>query len=305
MKKPRKILVLQGGASPEAEVSRKTAGAVARALSDRGYTTEVRELNRSTLKMICENPPEFVFPALHGWGGEDGRVQGFLDLLNIPYAGSGVLASALAMDKARCRAFLGDHVRHPRYRILEGSTFSPEDIPFPPPWVVKPSGAGSSLGVSFVDRPSDLEPAVKEALRYDTTVLIEERIVGRELSVGILWGEPLGIVEIIPQDRFYSFSAKYSGTSRYIVHPDLSPPLRSELLRQALYAYSALGCRGCIRVDFIANGDTPYFLEVNTIPGMTEHSLIPKMGAQDGISFAELIEWIAFPEADPRKKGGV
>jgi len=300
VKRPEKILVLMGGPSPEAEVSRKTALAVCRALSERGYKTDLEELSPATLRRICEDPPEFVFPALHGWGGEDGRIQGLLDLLQVPYAGSGVLASALAMDKGRCRAFLGKRVHHPRFVVMAGSLLSPDEIPFPPPWVVKPSGAGSSLGVSIVEDPVDFRRAVEEALRFDRTILIEERVIGRELSVGVVWGEPLGIVEILPQDRFYSYSAKYSGTSKYIINPDLSPSLRSELFRNAVSAYEALGCRGCIRVDFIVKEETPYFLEVNTIPGMTEHSLIPKMGAYRGISFAELIEWIAFQEARPR-----
>lgn len=304
--KPLRIVVLEGGPSPEAEISRRTAQAVAQALTERGYLVERWELNQETLARFIHDPPEFVFPALHGWGGEDGRIQGFLDLLSIPYAGSGPLSSALAMDKARCRRFLSEEVRQPRYIVCSSSDVPPTSIPFPPPWVVKPSGGGSSLGVSIVEDSQKIDEALKEAYHYDTTALIEERIPGRELSVGVVWGEILGIVEIVPKEDFYNYTAKYSGTSQYLLDPDLSPSHRDELYRQALRAYELLGCRGCIRVDFIATSDTPYFLEVNTIPGMTENSLIPKMGAARGITFSELVEWIAFPEAKPQTyKGGV
>jgi len=293
-----KIWVLKGGPSPEAEVSRKTAMAVTKALKEKGYTVEEKEFTSELLGEFFHNPPDRVFLALHGKPGEDGTVQGFLETLRIPYTFSSLLGSALCMDKYRTRIFLKDHFPQPRFVFLFGNDPLPSFLPFSPPWVVKPNRGGSSVGVTIVTTFSELGFAVEKARSVDSEVLIEEYIEGREVSVGVLHGRVLGIVEIQPKDSFYSYQAKYSGESKYIVDPEISPEIRKKLVSKTEEAFRLLDLRGCARADFILKGATPYFLEMNTIPGLTETSLLPKMAYAKGLTFPDFIESILFPPGE-------
>jgi len=240
--------------------------------------------------------PHVVFVALHGTFGEDGVIQGVLEYMDLPYTGSGVLASALAMDKVASKRLFSYHgIPVPRYTIFRKDGWTlPGEVPLEElayPLVVKPAAEGSTIGVSIVEGEDVLEDALREAYKYGDTVLVEEYIEGREITVGILGDEPLPVIEIIPETGFYDYRAKYTpGVTRYEVPAKI--PMDASLMIQdmALLAHRALGCQDVSRVDFrLAEDGTPYVLEVNTIPGMTETSLLPKAAAAAGISFDELV----------------
>ncbi len=291
--------MLLGGPSSEREVSLKTGRAVASALRRQGLDVveiDVGEDLSRLVDQLKEVRPHVVFIALHGTFGEDGVIQGVLEYLGLPYTGSGVLASALAMDKVASKRLFSYHgIPVPRYTIFrkEGWTL-PGETPLEElsyPLVVKPAAEGSTIGVSIVKEEEDLEGALKEAYKYGDTVLVEEFIEGREITVGILGEEPLPVIEIIPETGFYDYRAKYTpGLTRYEVPAKLPRETAIMVQDMALLAHRALGCRDVSRVDFrLAEDGTPYILEVNAIPGMTETSLLPKAAAAAGISFEELV----------------
>ncbi len=291
--KALRIGVLMGGRSAEREVSLRSGQAVLGALRALGYEVAVAVDAGPDLPVrLRQEGIQVAFLVLHGGWGEDGSVQGLLEVMGIPYTGSGVLASALAMDKVASRVmFAHAGLKVPRYEVLTAEAQSPT---LPPPWVVKPAKEGSSIGVSMVEEPGALREALREALRFGPRVLLEERLRGREVHVGILKDRVLGSVEVRPRVEFYSYEAKYrGGLTEYILPPELSPSVLERTEEAALRAHLALGCRGATRVDLIVSTQgQPYVLEVNTIPGMTETSLLPKIAQRAGLSFPSLVEAI-------------
>lgn len=294
----RKIGVLFGGLSGERDVSVRTGEAILNALRSKGYDASGIFVDRDIDLVLRQTHIDVAFLALHGRYGEDGCVQGLLEVLGIPYTGSNVLASALAMNKAKAKEIFRLHnlPTAPSY-LCEAD--SGEDVidnhgSFGFPVVVKPVGEGSSLGVRVARDELELEAAVEEALRFDDDVLVERFIEGKEISVAVLDGKPLGAIEIVPRRGFYDFHNKYSsGRSDYHFPARLSPERYRSVLRLASLAHDALGCDGATRVDLIASErGNEVLLEVNTLPGLTPTSLLPKIAHGAGMSFEDLVEQI-------------
>lgn len=302
--KNRRIVVLMGGPSAEREVSLNTGRAILGALQEKGYNAVGVDLDpQNFVNQLKEAGAEVVFNAIHGKFGEDGLLQGTLEMLGIPYTGSGVAASAMAMDKGVSkRLFLAAGISTPRSRLYlksdaERDLAKEVSASFGIPVVVKPTTQGSSIGVVVVKEIGDLATAIAEAFRYGDEVLIEEFIAGRELTVTIFGASAprsLPIIEIVPHSGRYDYQSKYTkGATEYIVPAKLDDSVTKAVQDQALAAFKVLGCRGIGRVDVMLNSDnTPYVLEVNTIPGMTATSLVPKSAAAAGISFGDLCEQI-------------
>ncbi|SNR69740.1 D-alanine--D-alanine ligase family protein [Desulfurobacterium atlanticum] len=286
------IVILKGGPSPEAEISRKSAESITRALTSLGYNTIEMEFDENCVKKLIEIKPEKVFIALHGVPGEDGSVQGLLETIKIPYTGCNVETSAICIDKDTTKRILKTH----GIPVPAGRTFYKEDkvewLEFP--CVVKPARTGSTVGISLVKKKEELNNAVELAFKYDSKILIEEYIEGRELTIPVLNGKPLPIVEIVTESGFYDYNSKYkSSSTQYKVPAKISEKVREKIEKIAIKTFKVLECRGAIRIDFRLNSmNIPYLLEVNTIPGMTERSLLPKSAAAAGISFEQLIEEI-------------
>jgi D-alanine-D-alanine ligase len=291
-----------GGPSSERDVSLVSGRAVAEALRGRGYSVTEIDFDISAYSRLDEKRPDVVFIALHGRPGEDGTVQGMLEILGIPYTGSGVLASALAIDKARCRALLRGHgIRIPRGVVLGGPEESAAALTelkkqgVGPPLIVKPTQAGSSVGLTRVTDVAQLPGAVEKALQYSPEALIEECLPGPEITVSIIGnGQPiiLPTIEIISENGIYDYEAKYTpGLSRHIIPPDIDPERVREAEEMAFQAYMLMGLRGCGRGEVMFDSDlNPHFLEFNTIPGMTEISLLPDAARAAGIDFGELCD---------------
>jgi D-alanine-D-alanine ligase len=292
----QRVGVLMGGASAEREISIKSGIAVADALSRGGF--DVVRIDTGTGgdlgRRLVQARIDVAFLALHGRHGEDGCAQGVLEMLGIPYTGSGVLASALAMDKLKSKELFRLHnVPTPPYYILSEPLAQKLDEchgSFGFPVVVKPRREGSSVGVSVARDLRQLAVAVQRAFEHDDSVLVERFIRGREIGVGILDGRVLGAIEIEPANGIYDYEAKYqSRTTQYFLPARLPECRIRGVLNLAERAASALGCTGAVRVDLIAtDGQNEYVLEVNTLPGMTETSLMPKIAAAAGFDFAEL-----------------
>jgi D-alanine-D-alanine ligase len=286
-----------GGLSSEREVSLESGAGVVEALMERGYDTVAIDWQEGMWlpNELEENDIEVVWNALHGTFGEDGAVQGLLACLGLPYTGSGILASALAMDKvASKRIFESNGVPTPRWRIVppEASVVFVED--FALPLVVKPSLEGSSVGVSIVREQPALAEALELARGHRGPTLVESYVSGAEVCVGILDDEVLGTIEIRPASGFYDYDAKYKrDDTQYLMPAPLPGPTVQRIEVAALAAHRALGCSGYSRVDLrVDESGAPFLLEVNTLPGMTSHSLIPKIAAHRGISYADLCERI-------------
>jgi len=294
--KNKKIGVLCGGLSAEREVSLKSGAAVHGALVSRGYDAALIDVDRKLAGTLAEHGVDLAFVALHGRYGEDGAVQGLLEMMGIPYTGSGVLASALAMNKIFAKAaFAASGLLVAPYRVLtRGESPAPETLDFPFPVVVKPSQEGSSVGISIVKSPEELAAALELAFRYDREALIEQFIEAREIQVGILDDQALGAIEIVPRNEFYDFEAKYTpGMAEHIFPAPLEEDLYREALEIGARAHRALGCSGYSRVDLLVTSqDECFVLEVNTLPGMTALSLFPEIAGGVGIPFDELIERI-------------
>ena len=292
----RRIGVLMGGLSSEREVSLKTGEAVLAALRDRGHEAIPIYVDHDVDVALRQERIEVAFIALHGRWGEDGCIQGLLETLGIPYTGSDVLASALAMHKGKAKELFRLHnLPTPAYYTL--TTADAHDIPgvhgdFGFPCVVKPIREGSSVGVTICKTADELVPAVERALCFDDEVLVERFITGKEISVAVLEDRALGAVEIAPRSGFYDYGNKYTrGATDYFVPPRLSPERYRGVLAQALRAHMALDCRGATRVDMIvSDSGNEFVLEVNTVPGLTPTSLLPKIADTAGISFGELCE---------------
>ena len=290
----KRIGVVMGGISREREVSLKTGSAMLKALQEGGYQAVGIEVSADIVQRLLEERIDVAVIALHGRWGEDGTVQGLLELLRIPYTGSGVLASALAMNKIKAKEiFLYHGLPTPEF-ICPPEGKEVEEPSFPPPWVIKPASEGSTIGIDIVMDRKGLQQAVRSARGYDHEVLVERFIKGKELTVGILKKEPLPIVEIVPLGGFYDYQAKYTpGQTEYICPARISDRQQEEVKGLGLRAYHALGCSGCARVDLLLSEEGEAFItEVNTLPGMTETSLVPKAAAQVGISFLKLVEII-------------
>jgi D-alanine-D-alanine ligase len=289
-----RVGVLMGGPSSEREVSLESGRNVLQALQQRGHDavgldwTAGCDLGR----LLREARTTVVWNALHGTYGEDGCVQGTCEILGLPYTGSGVLASALAMDKvASKRLFQVAGLRVPRWEVASDEAAARA---FGLPCVLKPSCEGSSVGVSIVRDAAALPAAFAAARRGRGVVLCEEYVKGREVSVGILEERPIGTVEIRPQVEFYDYQAKYQrDDTQYLCPAPFAPAVTARLVAAGETAHRTLGCRGYSRVDFLVDDAGGCFLlEVNTLPGMTSHSLIPKMAAQVGIDYPALCERI-------------
>jgi len=290
----RKIGVLLGGLSSEREISLRTGEAVLAALQKRGHDAVPIYVDHDLDVAVRQTGIEVAFLALHGRWGEDGSVQGLLEMLGIPYTGSDVLASALALHKAKAKELFRLHnLPTPAYYTL-GAGADPRVAhgDFGYPCVVKPAREGSSVGVTICHTAAELAPAVERALCFDDELVVERFIAGMEVSVGILDGRALGAAEIAPRDGFYDYANKYTrGATEYFVPPRVSPERYRGILAQAARAHAALGCRGATRVDMIvSDSGNEFLLEVNTIPGLTPTSLLPKIADAAGISFPELCE---------------
>lgn len=295
--KDKKIAVLMGGLSAERDVSLKSGLAVHQALLGLGYDSTAIDVRHEVAAMLRDERIEVAFIALHGRYGEDGCIQGLLELLQIPYTGSGVLASALAMHKLYSKqAFAAAGLTiTPYVAVRKGESCNAAALPFGLPVVVKPVQEGSSVGVSIVRQADQLQTALDEAFQYDELVLVEQYVKGREVQVGILDNQPIGAIEIVPKKEFYDFEAKYSdGMAEHFFPARLDAALYEKVQQLGLQAHQALGCDGYCRVDFLVTeaGDC-YLLEVNTLPGMTALSLLPEIAQKGaGLSFPQLVERI-------------
>ena len=343
-----RIAVLYGGTSAEREISLVTGRAVALALADGGHDvllidpavgdSAVGAGEAAAAAEIGVAPPpileeagaalravageavqgaDVVFVALHGGSGEDGTVQGLLELSGKAYTGSGVLACALAMDKRASKIiFRGSRVPTPAWAVVSlegavaadergGSPWLPDDLAVSDsldaaervggyPLVVKPNDQGSTVGLTIVEREEELAGAISSAAEYSRHVLVETYIPGRELTVAILGGEPLPVVEIAPKGGLYDYESKYTkGMSDYTCPAEVPKRVADVLQTTALHAFRALGCRGYARVDYrVAPNNGVFCLEVNTVPGMTDVSLVPMAAAAAGIDFDELVDRI-------------
>jgi D-alanine-D-alanine ligase len=284
------ITVMLGGFSAEREVSLKTGAAVVKALRSLGHT--VRELDPQNESWSLPAATQVVFLALHGTYGEDGQVQTRLEELGVPYTGCGPEASRLAFDKvATKQCCLDAGIPTAKFAVIESPDAS-WPMGWQPPVVLKPVRQGSSVGLHFVERVADWSAALAEALRYDKQVLMEEQIVGRETTVAILDGQALPIVEVRPKIGSYDYANKYTaGATEYFCPAPFEPQVTAAIQAAALGAFKVIGGRDYARVDVMvrATGE-PVVLEVNTLPGMTETSLLPKAAAAAGISYPELCQ---------------
>lgn len=288
-----------GGTSAEREVSLRSGRAVARALERCGHDVVRLELGsaRQTLRALSEARLDVAFLALHGRLGEDGCVQGVLELLGVPYTGSSVLGSALAMDKAKAKEMFRLHnVPTPAYYVFEGEATREAVIEyhgnFGFPVMVKPMHEGSSVGLQKVQNADELVSALRIAQTYDPSVLVERFVSGREITVGILNGRVLGCLEIAPSNGIFDYQAKYQSTqTQYFIPPRLAESRCRGAMQLALHAAKSLGVSGAVRVDLIVSDEeNEYVLEVNTQPGMTQSSLLPKIAEGAGWSFSQLCE---------------
>ena len=287
-----RVAVMLGGDSPERDVSLDTGGAVLKALQSRGVDAHAWDPAGKTLSEFAAAGFDRTWIALHGTGGEDGSLQGALEWLDMPYTGSGVMASAIAMDKIRSKhLFEATGIPTPEYAVVRheaDAILAAEELGFP--LILKPAGQGSSVGIGKVFEREDLTEAVEHALRYSDVALAERCIIGDELTVSILQGQALPTIRIETPRVFYDYRAKYeSGRTQY--HCPGTPDEDTEAVYSnlALAAFYELGCTGWGRVDFMTGEDgNPQVLEVNTIPGMTSHSLVPMAAKQAGIDFDEL-----------------
>ena len=300
-----KIGVLMGGQSSEREVSLKTGEAVHRSLVRSGYDAVPIDVGPGLSRTLEKQGIEIGFLALHGPGGEDGAIQGFLETLGIPYTGSGVRASALGMHKVVTKTELAAQgIPVPKGTVVWRGT-APSlgrllaTCSLKLPVVVKPASQGSTIGVTIVRRPSQWKEALRVAHRYDEEAMVETFIPGHEVTVSILGGAEGGVtglpaVEIVAPDGFYDFSAKYEkGRTQYLCPAPLPAALTRQIRQLAIQTYQALGCSGAARVDFrITPKGKPFVLEINTVPGMTETSLLPMAAGKAGLSYDTLTERI-------------
>ncbi len=289
------VAVLMGGWNAEREVSLVSGAAVAKALRDQGYDVAAIDVQRDmgTLLTRLYPKPDVVFNALHGRFGEDGCVQGLLDILNIPYTYSGLLASALAMDKVMAKKLFELAGIPVAKHVVATSEEVRNNHVMPPPYVIKPTNEGSSVGVHIVKAGDNTPRFADSGWPYGPSVMVEEFIEGREFTVAVMGERALAVTEITTDRGFYDYGAKYeAGGSSHTIPADIEPALYEETMRLALLAHQTLGCRGVSRADFRYDGKEIYILEVNTQPGLTPTSLVPEQAAHVNVSFNELIVWM-------------
>jgi D-alanine-D-alanine ligase len=298
----KRVSVLMGGPSAEREVSLNSGANCAAALKEAGYrvsTIDVTHDLPALLKAIKAQKPDVLFNALHGRWGEDGNIQGILNYLEIPYTHSGLMASAIAMDKPMAkRVFADAGLRCPKGVLLHKSQVLEGD-PLPRPYVVKPANEGSSVGVQIITKSSNARPFDGIEWPYGEFVLCEEFIQGRELTVGVMGDRAMAVTELKIDSGFYDYAHKYTeGITQHLCPAPLREDIAKEAMRMALVAHQALGCRGVSRCDFRyddTQGDDVsklYLLEINTQPGMTALSLVPEQAKYLGISYPELVSWM-------------
>jgi D-alanine-D-alanine ligase len=293
-----KVGVIAGGISSEREVSLRSGQAVFNALKELGFNAVFIDAGKDLCEKIKEEKIDIAFLVLHGGWGENGAVQGMLEVMGIPYTGSGVLSSALAMDKeATKKIFIYHGIPVPPFKVVYKQeyfslSFNLEPLNFP--LVVKPAEEGSSVGVNIVKNEVELKSALENAFKYGQRAILEKFIEGREIHIGVLGDRALGGVEVRPKKGFYDYESKYTkGLTEYILPPEINNDLYEKLKDLGLKAHKALGCKGGTRVDMIVDSNgNPYVLEVNTIPGMTETSLLPKISQLSGYDFKGLVKEI-------------
>ncbi len=292
------VAVLMGGWSAERDVSLRSGQACAAALARLGYRVTAVDVSRNIAAALTAIKPDVALNVLHGRPGEDGTLQGLLEILDIPYTHSGVLASALAMQKDYAKA----HLRAANVPVAEDRVVSRFEAAkahlMPPPYVIKPIAEGSSVGVFIVTEahPHPPQELFRDDWAFGERVMVERYIPGKELTCAVVGDRALDVIEIVPTTRFYDYEAKYAaGGSKHLLPAQLLPNVYQEVRRLALAAHSALGCRGVSRADFRyddrGTGEL-VCLEVNTQPGMTETSLVPELAAFAGITFDELVQWM-------------
>lgn len=298
MKKKLRVMVLMGGKSPEHEVSISSGNKVTQSLNTEKFEVIPLVISKEGkgFETIVESKPDVVFIAIHGPYGEDGTVQGMLEMIGIPYTGAGVLASAIGMDKEMFKKVMAGM----NIRVAKSITISKNDDEniilekFSLPVVVKPSSQGSSVGVSIVHKEEDLKKALEKSFHYGPKIIVEEFLPGMEVSCGVLGNKnpvALPVIEIVPKNEFFDYQAKYeSGKSEEVVPARISEELTKKVQEMAIRVYKAVDCRGFGRIDMIISKGEPYVLEINTIPGLTPASLLPKEAATAGITYPELIE---------------
>jgi D-alanine-D-alanine ligase len=295
------VAVLMGGFSSERPVSLSSGNACADALEGEGFKVTRVDVDRNVAAVLAELRPDVCFNALHGPYGEDGTIQGILEYLEIPYTHSGVLASALSMDKQQAKLVAkAAGVPVAEAKVLDRHDFG-NAHPIKPPYVVKPVREGSSFGVVIVKENQAHPPQVigSSEWRYGDEVMVERYVYGRELTCGVMGNVALGVTEVVPNgDTFYDYDAKYAaGGSTHVIPARISPNIYQKIQSLALKAHQAMGCRGVSRSDFryddrfSENGEVVW-LEVNTQPGMTPTSLVPEMAAHAGHSFGDLVRWM-------------
>ncbi len=295
----RKIAVLKGGWSPEREVSLNSGAACAKALRAAGYDVIEIDAARNLADQLANAKPDAVFNALHGQWGEDGCVQGLLEVMGLPYTHSGVLASSLAMDKQRTKLVLEDAgVPSPKGCVMSRFDAAGGHA-MEPPYVIKPNAQGSSVGVYIIRKGDNRPPAelASDKWALGDEVLVEKFVEGRELTVAVIGDRPLCVTEITTSLAFYDYEAKYApGGSRHVLPALVPEAIAQRCMDLALLAHHSLGCRGVTRSDFRYDenlkGEQIFFLEINTQPGMTGTSLVPEQAAHVGISFPDLCSWI-------------
>ena len=291
--KNKKIAVLMGGLSAEREISLKTGQAVLSALLENGCDAVAIDAGHDLPAQLREVGTDVAFICLHGRYGEDGTVQGLLEMMQIPYTGSGVMSSSMVMDKVITKQILLYHeISTPGFVAYRSGDDRNELFKrcrhFP--LVVKPAREGSTIGISIANNRAELEAGLAEALKHDDLVLIEDYIQGDEITVSILNNESLPIIQIVPKSGFYDYESKYTpGHTEYLLPAPLEAVLYNRLQETSVAACKALACRGAARVDFMVREREFFCLEVNTIPGMTATSLLPKAAAEAGITFNELV----------------
>ncbi|MCE3254854.1 MAG: D-alanine--D-alanine ligase [Rickettsiaceae bacterium] len=300
--KSKHVAVLMGGWNSEREVSLRSGEAAYNALLELGYKTTKIDFGRDIVSKLNEIKPDVVFNALHGRYGEDGRIQGLLDILNIPYTHSGITASAISMDKiltSKICSTVG--INSPQFSIIKkGEDKKNKEIIFEKigkPFVIKPINEGSSVGVQVIleNMPFDI---MDFDWKYGDEMIVEKYIAGQEIQVAVMDNKALGAIEVRPKKLFYDYECKYTaGMTDYIMPAEVSSDKYEEILDLALRCHKIIGCSGVSRVDFILNnknnGDNQfYFLEINTHPGFTATSLVPKIAKYKGISFNEIVEYL-------------
>jgi len=288
-----KVAVLMGGQSAEREVSLKSGNAVLNALTSQHINAHGIDVGHNILSVLAAGDFDRVFIALHGRGGEDGTMQGALEVLELPYTGSGVMASALAMDKLRTKyAWLGQGLPTPGYCTLTDATdFDAVIKQYGLPLMIKPAHEGSSIGMSKVTKADQLEPAYRNAAKYDSEVFAEQWITGTEYTVAILGETALPVIRLETPNDFYDYDAKYvANTTGYHIPCGLSDADEKQLQDLAIKAFKGVGAHGWGRVDVLCDkAGKPYLIELNTVPGLTDHSLVPMAAKAAGIGFEELM----------------